>query len=133
MKFFMIGPYYLNWHYTRGIGELIKNLWNFIIFEFHFFSVKELCLTLFSPFQRLRESYEKRSLDIEKILSSFVVNVVMRIVGFCIRSSILICAFFCILISFILFPILIFLWLILPLLLLIFIGGSVVAYIKYRF
>ncbi len=132
MKFFMIGPYYLNWHYTRGLVELSRNLWNFVIFEFHFFSVKELLLTLLSPFQRLHEDYGNNAIDFEKILSALVVNIIMRIVGFFVRSFILLGAFICIGISIILFPILILIWIALPFLLLIFIGGSIWAYITYR-
>ena len=132
MKFFMIGPYYLNWHYTQGISELSKNLWNFVIFEFHFFSVKDLLLTLLSPFQRLKEDYGNNAIEFERILSALVVNIIMRIVGFFTRSFILIIAFLCIGVSLILIPILLVLWLILPFLLLIFIGGSAWAYIRYR-
>lgn len=132
MKFFMIGPYYINWHYTRGISELSKNLFNFIVFEFHFFSVKDLLFTLLSPFQRLKEDYGNSAIEFEKILSAFVVNSIMRIIGFFVRSIILLVAFFCIGISIIIFPILIILWLILPFILLIFFAGSVWAYLKYR-
>lgn len=132
MKFFTIGPYYINWHYTRGISELFKNLSNFIIFEFHFFSVKDLLLTLLSPFQRLKENYGSGTIDFEKILSAFVVNSIMRIIGFFVRSIILLIAFFCITVSIILFPIILLLWLVLPLILLLFFIGSVWAYIKYK-
>jgi hypothetical protein len=133
MKFFMIGPYYLYWHYTMGIRELLRNLWNFIVFEFHFFSVKELVLTLFAPFQRLKETYDKNFLDIERLLSSFVINIIMRIIGFCVRSFILLCALISISLSLILFPFIILIWLALPVLLCIFIIGSIVAYIIHRF
>lgn len=132
MKFFMIGPYYINWHYTRGISELSKNIFNFIVFEFHFFSVKDLLLTLLSPFQRLKEDYGNSAIEFEKILSTFIVNMVMRTVGFFVRSIILLAALFCISISIILFPIILLVWLILPLILLLFFIGSVWAYIKYQ-
>ena len=132
MKFFMIGPYYLNWHYTKGLGELSKNLWNFIVFEFHFFSVKELLFTLLSPFQRLKEDYGSTAIDFQKILSALVINIIMRIVGFFVRSFILFFAGISICLSFILFPILLLIWLLIPFLLFIFIVGSVWAYIKYR-
>jgi hypothetical protein len=132
MKFFMIGPYYLNWHYTRGLVELTKNLWNFIVFEFHFFSVKELLLTLLSPFKRLHENYGSNAIEFERIFSALVVNIVMRIIGFFIRSLILFCACICITLSFIAFPFILLLWIILPFLLLIFLIGSLWAYFKYR-
>ncbi|MEN9921622.1 MAG: hypothetical protein RLZZ517_600 [Candidatus Parcubacteria bacterium] len=132
MKFFMIGPYYLNWHYTQGLLELIKNLWNFIVFEFHFFSVKDLLLTLLSPFQRLKEDYGNNAIDFQKILSALVVNIIMRIVGFFVRSFILICALISIVLSFLLFPIIIIGWIILPFIIVILLTGSVWAYLKYR-
>jgi hypothetical protein len=132
MKFFMIGPYYLNWHYTKGLSELSKNLWNFIVFQFHFFSVKDLLFTLLSPFQRLKEDYGSNIIDFERIFSALIVNLIMRAVGFFVRSIILIIAFICITISFLLFPVLLLLWILLPFLLFIFIGGSLWAYFKYR-
>lgn len=132
MKFFMIGPYYINWHYTRGISELSKNLFNFIVFEFNFFSVKDLFLTLFAPFQRLKEDYGSSAIEFEKILSALVVNIIMRIIGFIVRSFILLAAFFCIGFSIILFPIAILAWLVLPVILLFFFMGSMWAYIKYK-
>jgi hypothetical protein len=128
----MIGPYYLNWHYTQGLLELIKNLWNFIVFEFHFFSVKDLLLTLLSPFQRLKEDYGNNAIDFQKILSALVVNIIMRIVGFFVRSFILICALISIVLSFLLFPIIIIGWIILPFIIVILLTGSVWAYLKYR-
>jgi hypothetical protein len=132
MKFFMIGPYYLNWHYTRGFTELVKNLLNFIIFEFHFFSVKDLLLTLLAPFQRLQEDYGTNTIDFQKILSAVIVNLIMRIVGFLVRSFILLFAFICIGISLLLLPIIILIWIALPFILLVFLSGSVWAYLKYR-
>ncbi len=132
MKFFMIGPYYLNWHYTQGLVELIKNLWNFIVFEFQFFSVKDLLFTLLSPFQRLKEDYGNNAIDFQKILSALVVNIIMRIVGFFVRSFILICALISITLSFILFPIIVLGWIVLPFIIVILLTGSVWAYLKYR-
>lgn len=132
MKFFMIGPYYLYWHYTRGFTELSRNLYNFIVFEFHFFSVKDLLLTLFSPFQRLKENYGSSIMDFENIAASFVTNVVMRIVGLCIRSVILLVAFIVILCTCVIAPILVLIWSVLPLVLFVFLFGSIWAYITYK-
>lgn len=132
MKFFMIGPYYLNWHYTQGLFELSKNLWNFILFEFHFFSIKDLLLTLLAPFQRLKENYGNNAIDFQKVLSSLLVNIIMRIVGFIVRSFILFFGFLCIGISLLLFPVIVIVWLILPFILAILLGGSIWAYFKYN-
>jgi len=127
----MIGPYYLNWHYTQGIAELSRNLLHFVVFEFHFFSIKDLLLTLFSPFQRLKEDYGSSAIEFEKILSALVINIIMRAVGFIVRSVILLIGFFCLTFSIILIPIILLAWILLPVLLLILLGGSVWAYITY--
>lgn len=132
MKFFMIAPYYFNWHYTQGLAELSKNLWNFIVFEFHFFSIKDLLFTLLSPFQRVKENYGNNAIDFEKIFSALIINLIMRVVGFFVRSFILLIGLFCITISFILIPIIIFFWLVLPFILLLLLGGSIWAYLKYN-
>jgi hypothetical protein len=132
MKFFMITPYYVYWHYTRGITDLANNLMNFIKFEFDFFSVKDLLLTLFSPFQRLKENYGNSIVDFENIAAALVVNIVMRIIGFFIRIIILSLAFVSLLLSCILFPILLLAWLVLPLILVILLGGSIWAYFIYK-
>ncbi len=132
MKFFMIAPYYLYWHYTRGLTELSKNLLNFIVFELHFFSIKELLLTLFSPFQRLKENYGNSIVDFENIASALVVNVIMRVVGFVVRSLILLVGFFAIMGTIFFAPILLILWILLPFVLLIFLVGAVWAYLTYQ-
>jgi hypothetical protein len=128
----MIGPYYVYWHYTRGIAELTRNLLNFLIFEFHFFSVKELLLTLFQPFQRLKEGYGTSIVDFENIATALVVNTLMRLVGFFVRTVILIFAAVTILISAILLPIILLIWLVLPFLLFVFMSGAIWAYLKYK-
>jgi hypothetical protein len=128
----MITPYYIYWHYTQGLADLSRNLINFIKFELDFFSVKDLLLTLFSPFQRLKENYGDSIVDFENIAAGIVVNVVMRVIGFFIRTVILSLAFVTLTLSCVLFPILLFVWLVLPLILVILLGGSIWAYIVYK-
>ena len=78
-------PYYVSWHYTHGIKNLF-NIWvNFIHFSFNFFSIKELLRTLFSPFERLQEQY-KEGFDPEDFFATLVTNIMMRIVGFFVRT-----------------------------------------------
>ncbi len=132
MKFFMIVPQYLYWHYSAGFVEWTRNLFNFLEFEFHFFSVKDLLLTLFSPFQRLKEKYSGSPLDIEAILSVLLVNIIMRFVGFVVRSVLLIVATVVITLSFLATLLLLLIWVILPFLLVGLLLGSFVAYFKYR-
>jgi hypothetical protein len=132
MKFFMIFPYYLYWHYTKGFKELIYNFSSVIIFEFHFFSIKELLFTLFSPFQRLQEKYSNNILDIKDILSSFFINIVMRTIGFICRSIIITIGLFVLCITAILLPFIIIIWLVLPFALVFLIGVSIWSYITHK-
>ena len=132
MKFLMVVPYYVSWHYSQGFIDVARNLFNFIEFEFHFFSVKDLLLTLFSPFQRLKENYGGNPIDIEAILSVLLVNIIMRAVGFVVRATILIFAAIVITLSSLLSLLIILLWVVLPVVLCVIIVGSLFGYFKYR-
>lgn len=76
---------YVSWHYSQALRDLSRNVMNIIWFLYHFFSIPILLTTFFSPFQRLDESYGK-GLDLERFASVFVVNMLMRAVGMCIRT-----------------------------------------------
>lgn len=114
MNFFMVIPYYLSWHYSRGLAQWTRNLFNFISFEFSFFSVKDLLRNLFAPFQRLSEHHTGSPIEFGSILSVIVVNLIMRVVGLLVRSVILIFASVVITLSFVLVLSLIALWIVLP-------------------
>ncbi len=84
MRLAQFFSYYFLWHY----GPAFLDIWvvsrNILWFLFHFFSIELLLNTFFSPFQRLRETYEG-GLNFESFFESIVVNVVMRIVGMFMR------------------------------------------------
>lgn len=84
---------YIVWHYTTGIVDLLYIWRNFLWAVGHMFSVKDVLLTLFSPFKRLQEQTPSPLKNLEGFLSSLVVNILMRIVGLVIRSALLILAF----------------------------------------
>lgn len=79
---------YFYWHYSQGLRELFGVLGNFLWFITNFFSFSLLLKTLFAPWKRMGESYG-RGLDINRILSTFVVNSLMRLVGFVIKFFVL--------------------------------------------
>ncbi|MES2059680.1 MAG: hypothetical protein V4438_01480 [Patescibacteria group bacterium] len=79
---------YFYWHYTEALKELIQICRNFLWFVYHFFSMDVLSKTLLSPWQRLDEPYKKGS-GIEGFFETFVVNTLMRILGFFIRSFVI--------------------------------------------
>jgi hypothetical protein len=79
---------YTVWHYSRGIRDTVVLWSNIIWFLSHFFSLSLLTSTLFSPWKRLKET-RKSGFDIEDVLAVIVVNVLMRIVGFFFRLTII--------------------------------------------
>lgn len=130
MKLFMVVPYYLYWHYSRGLKEWAHNLFAFLSFEFEFFSVKDLLRTLFAPFQRLHEGYGNNPTDMETIFSALIVNTLMRAVGFVVRSCILTVAAISITASFLFILLLLTLWIFFPLVIIILIIGGTIASVK---
>jgi len=80
---------YLKWHYGRGLKELFGVFGNFLWFVSNFFSFKLLLKTLFAPWKRLGESYGS-IFDFENFASSFVINLLMRLVGFITKTIVII-------------------------------------------
>ncbi|HEY4515656.1 MAG TPA: hypothetical protein VJH67_00490 [Candidatus Paceibacterota bacterium] len=80
---------YFRWHYGPGFMELIYLSRNLFSFLAHFFSFKLLFFSLFSPWKKMGEHY-KRGFDVESLISSFIVNSIMRVVGFFARSVVII-------------------------------------------
>ncbi len=80
---------YFAWHYTRGIADLFRVMGNFLWFLYHLFSIPVLAKTLFSPWRREGEAY-KGGFHVEAFFETFVVNTIMRVVGFLVRGSVII-------------------------------------------
>ena len=80
--------YYFKWHYGKGFKEAINTIKNFLWFVAHFFSFKLLFKTLFSPWKRMGESYGE-GFDLGAFASAFIVNSLMRVVGFITRIIII--------------------------------------------
>jgi len=113
MNFFLLFPYYFSWHYTRAIKDMVGIWFNFVWFIYNFFSIKILAQTLFSPIKRLKEG-NARSFDIEKLLENFVVNFVMRVVGFFSRASVIFVGLLSVFLTLLLGVIAFLVWLSLP-------------------
>lgn len=108
---------YFRFHYGRGFKELINVFNNFLWFISHFFSFKLLLSTIFSPWHRLGESYGN-IFDLENFVTAFVVNSLMRVVGFVTRLIVLISGFLTYILALIIFLVSVVSWLIAPLILL---------------
>lgn len=72
---------YVKWHYGRGLKEFFAVAGNFLWFIVNFFSFKLLLKTLFAPWKRMGEGYGN-TLDFGALAGSFIVNSLMRLVGF---------------------------------------------------
>jgi hypothetical protein len=97
MNALLIAPYYISWHYTKGlVGYVVlwgRSFW----FVGTFFNIKQLSRTLFSPFKRIQEQ-QKRGFHPREFFETVIVNVLMRCVGVVVRSiTILFCFLFYIL------------------------------------
>jgi hypothetical protein len=84
MSFLVFIPYYFFWHYGRGFKEAASNIFNLVAFIFKFFSIKSLLATLFTPWERMGESY-RRGFNLEAWAETFIVNTILRFVGFVVR------------------------------------------------
>lgn len=108
--------YYIKWHYTQALFDLVNILKNFIWFFFEFFSIKLFFKTLFSPFHRLGQTY-KGGINIENYFETFIVNALMRIVGFFLRLTLIIIGFTAIIFTILFGAFFVFVWLLSPFLL----------------
>jgi hypothetical protein len=84
-----IGRYAL-WHYSIAFSDIARFSMNMTWFLWRVFSVPELTINLFTPFQRLNEDKPK-VFSLENVLSAFVVNSLMRVVGAIARLPIILC------------------------------------------
>ncbi len=108
--------YYFKWHYSKGFAELINTIKNFLWFISHFFSIKLLLKTLFAPWRRMGESYGD-GFNLEAFASAFIVNSLMRIVGFVTRAIIIFVGLVSYTIVLVFGLSIVFIWLFLPIIL----------------
>jgi ATP-dependent Clp protease ATP-binding subunit ClpC len=93
IKFGMILPLYLGWHFVKVPSFILKIWRNFILFFLHFFSIGYLVRTLFSPWHRLQTGLG-RGFSFNKLFEVLSYNLVSRGVGFCVRLFLIGCGFF---------------------------------------
>lgn len=108
--------HYIIWHYSSAIRDLIGIVINFIWFFFNFFSIETLLKTLFLPFGRLGEKY-KKGVNVGAWAETFIVNALMRIVGFLLRICLIFIGLVLILLTIIIGITLLLAWLFAPFLL----------------
>ncbi|OHA88871.1 MAG: hypothetical protein A3C70_01640 [Candidatus Zambryskibacteria bacterium RIFCSPHIGHO2_02_FULL_43_14] len=107
-------PFYAKWHYTEGFQDLFRNWQSFIVFVLHFFSLGLLIRTWFVPFGRLDEEY-KKGLNAETFFETLVANTLMRVVGFVLRTFVIVMGLFSLLVVVAFGPVAFVLWILAPL------------------
>ena len=107
---------YVKWHYGQGLQEVSSVAHNFLWFLTHFFSFKLLLKTLFYPWKRMGESYGS-VFNVGTFTSTFIVNTLMRIVGFLSRSVVLLVGFLSYIVVLSLSVIVFLIWVMAPILL----------------
>lgn len=112
---------YAKWHYGKGLSELFGVIGNFFWFLTNFFSFKFLFKTLFVPWKRMGERYAS-IFDFDSFFSAFIVNTLMRGVGFLFKILVMFFGTICFVLLIILSFLAIFFWIFAPVILI----GSVV-------
>lgn len=80
---------YTKWHYGEAFKELFHVWFNFLWFIIHFFSLPQLSKSLIAPWKRMTEERTK-GFDFETFLSYILINLLSRVVGFILRSAVII-------------------------------------------
>lgn len=86
---FLIAQDYFLWHYTRAFREFFHVWMNLIWFTIHFFSLPQLLRTWISPYKRITEE-RQQGFSFEDWLGTVLVNILSRIVGAILRTTIII-------------------------------------------
>ncbi|MBU6390285.1 hypothetical protein KGQ31_01920 [Patescibacteria group bacterium] len=84
MEFAEVAGYYLLWHYTKALADLARIVSNYLWFIGNYFSINVLLRTLFSPWRRLAVTSGRGGE--ESFLGAFIINTIMRFVGFLVRA-----------------------------------------------
>lgn len=107
-------PFYLKWHYSEAFRDLFHNWKSFLVFVSHLFSMKLLFKTWLSPLGRLNEGY-KKTFSMEDFLETFVVNTMMRLIGFILRTFVIVTGIIVFTLVFLLGPLAFVFWALAPL------------------
>ncbi|OJI09398.1 MAG: hypothetical protein COV08_01210 [Candidatus Vogelbacteria bacterium CG10_big_fil_rev_8_21_14_0_10_49_38] len=114
MRFLSVVARYFIWHYGQALIQFSRIYWRLTFFLFNFFSVPVLVRSLFAPWRRLGEAYPTAGIDLVAIASTFIVNVIMRLVGVILRTIMIAFGSTATLIFALLYPVIFLIWLLLP-------------------
>jgi hypothetical protein len=86
---------YMRWHYTRAFSDIFSIWRDLTYFVFTFFSIPLLFQTLFQPWKRIEAERERSGFDLQDYLSTKLVNMIMRLVGACMRLMLILIGLGC--------------------------------------
>ncbi len=120
---FGLALYYVVWHYSQAVLDLLGIVRNFLWFFKEFFSIALLAKTLFSPFRRLNEE-RKVGFDLGALFEKIMVNTLMRVVGIVLRATLILLGIACMLATLVFGLAFLIAWLLAPLMLLFMVGAG---------
>lgn len=94
MLFLSIVHHYFLWHYSRAFKEIFHVWLNFLWFITHFFSIPQLLRTWFAPWKRITEERGDKW-SFEDLAGFVIIGLITRIIGFIIRSAVIVVGLFC--------------------------------------
>ena len=80
---------YMQWHYRKAPAALFHIWLNFMEYTEQLFSIRLHAQTLFAPWHRIIDTPRKKH-GLEETAASLIVNTVSRVIGFVLRSSLII-------------------------------------------
>ncbi len=113
MAILILSWQFVIWYYTAALFNFIKISGDFIWFLYHFFSIPILIPTLFSKWKRIGD-VRTRKFDIKDFFSVFIVNSIMRVIGFFIRFFVIITGILSIVLAIAVEMLIFVVWLFLP-------------------
>lgn len=113
---------------SDGFRDIMMFWENLLWFGYHFFSIELLSKTFFRPIYRMQDTYGAKGLDLEYIAQTLVTNTISRLVGMVLRLIIIIAGGAFELIIFLLGPLLLLLWAVIPLMVPILLFGGIIFF-----
>lgn len=89
MNIVSVAKNYLVWHYSMAYVDMAHIWWNYLWFVNHLFSVPDVMMSWIAPFKRLQEDKVNILMHPEEFFSGLFINIMMRIVGFFLRTAII--------------------------------------------
>lgn len=81
--------HYLLWHYSRAFHDLVHVWGNLLWFVAHFFSIPQLTRSLLAPYKRIVEP-RGETWNLEDLAGYVIIGLISRILGFLLRSVIIV-------------------------------------------